>query len=636
MVVSGSRDDAVTWSAMDTRSVVSSFSGVSTGPWPLCRLCVRLCVTRVAFGTQLTPNIRREQSASVASLGSIKRAGDSWSVVSEPKAIGPGELPLPRRLSRLSLLSQPVSLPGSYKRTRPPAVSAAQARIVAALDSSEDQRLKGPFEKHGFGSSIPRFYRSPMHVQGLDFPVKLLLQQRERQAALLQRERAAPNAPVQRPGWQHSKSKSPANAAGSRVEQTQGGEGSGGGTSSPTAAGAAPDSPQPTHDAPPQRGPSEEDGAGASGSAGGDYTAGHTSDKAGGRARQLETGPGLPSRVGREVPTGPPAARSRRPSRGALERLVLTTAGLDQYSVRPTTAGVTIRGEPGPGAYDVKSGPHVTAGVRVVEPGKESFAFRASSKRFRKHRANPVFVPQRLHDEEYDRRDWANPRHGSPHTFAHSKRVTMQAPGAGRRPSTAHLFYSTMVEAPTDISKRLHTTPVRYAAGARTKFTRFPMSQLHPQYSVPIGPGSFRVMASYDHVGVPHDPVRGSAVFRSSSTRFRDAPKRELVGDDWHYDIFDSKIQVQPCRVALVSVVTPGCYVLPSRCNMLSWVCAALHSRGTHGTQRRSPGLSALSLNSDKDDSRSARYDELSGYISHQGCSLRVAGAKIMYLLLLT
>lgn len=425
---------------------------------------------------------------------------------------------------------------------------------MAALESAEDQRLKGPFEKNGFGSSIPRFYRSPMHVQGLDYPVKLLLQQRERHAALLQSEQARSQVAVQRSGWHHAGSpKRRRDSAGentkARVEgdATEAGGGVRKGASPGHSRGqrhrrlASPDGQAGRARSPHGHGDTSQHGS-ADWSEPGDHKA--DADTNGGALVQPPGGDARSHAGDTAAGEAGPAEDSRPPSPGALAQLVRTTAGLNQYSVRPTTAGVTIRGEPGPGAYVVRSGTHVTAGVRVVDPQKESFAFRASSKRFRKHQANPVFVPRTLHDEAYDKREWANPRHASTFTFAHSERVTMQSPGAGRRPSTAHLFYSTMAEAPTDISRRLHTTPVRYAAGARTKFTRFPMSQLHPQYSVPIGPGSFGVMASYDRVGVPHDPVRGSAVFRSSSTRFPAPPKRELVGDDWHYEIFDAKIQV--------------------------------------------------------------------------------------------
>ena len=205
-----------------------------------------------------------------------------------------------------------------------------------------------------------------------------------------------------------------------------------------------------------------------------------------------------------------------------------------------TLVGTVIDDVPGPGAYNVAPG--VTGGVHVKQPESESFVFRASAERFSRHRCNPNFVPRTLHSAEFDRREWANPRRGHTPTFTFSKAERGSVLGVPTE--TQHLFYQSMAESTTDIAQQLRSTPVRYAAGNRTKFKRFPLSQLRPQYSRPIGPGSFDTLRASHRIGLPRDPKRGSAVFSSRSRRFGRNPRRALVGDDWNYTIFDAHVQV--------------------------------------------------------------------------------------------
>jgi len=226
---------------------------------------------------------------------------------------------------------------------------------------------------------------------------------------------------------------------------------------------------------------------------------------------------------------------------------------------RHSTAATTPL--PGPGHYNSATGRWAPV-IRVNNPTLRSVAFRQTAPRFRHPSTNPNFVPPRLHGREFDAKEWSQraPSHG----FHGADRQFAVSATRGRPTGTQHLFYKPMAHAATDISETLHTTPIRYAAGARTKFTRFPLSQLRPQYTEPIGPGSFETMPPGMPVSHPHDPKRPSSAFASSVARFATPKPRELVGDDWNYSLFDSKIQVSD-TVHVHKGVSVGCAIVAQR-----------------------------------------------------------------------
>lgn len=437
------------------------------------------------------------------SYGTICRGrGDSVSVVSAPRPIPPTELD--------AIFVRPAT-----SSSKPRGVAAA----MAALEQQGKTKRFVQTERSGFGSSIPRFFRSQLHVRGPSTVQRGTVEHGATVPAT-----SSPTASKRLPAMDGAVSPSSKPA-----KSPQGGEGSQDATrlvgdhGSPTTAGSSPDTVRSAN----RQSNGDQDGA----------QAGSTSQHSGrGATARGKTHKG---RRRRNASNSNNAAAGKVPGNDKLPPRAESPPPL-------VSIGGRMNLTPGPGRYNVRTaGRHVAATtVRVEEPERPSSSF-IPGPRFRKSGArNPNFVPASLHDREYDAREWAKPlrAHGCA-KFARSRRDTLQGPLVGRRPRTGHLFYRPMLEAPTDIGRRIATTPIRYAAGSRTKFKRFPMSQLHPQYSQPVGPGSYEELATQHRTGMPHDPKRGSAVFVSSSSRFKRPKRRELVGDDWSYSLFDHNIQ---------------------------------------------------------------------------------------------